>query len=173
MPDYTLSFVVNGPQVWQRVEQPGQAPVDSILEGQEAAALVDLGYFFDPIMHVILSETSAIQRISVDEWEGQPTLRLEFSSKTRKINAAVHFDPETLTPLVRIEQFKDGGERKVLYSDYRSISGSIQQPYLIETYLKGELLNRVTIERIQVNPGIGSFIFEYTGKPAAANATVN
>lgn len=173
MPDYTLSFVVNGAEVWQRVEQPGQAPVDTLMKGQEAAALVDLGYFFDPIMHVILSESSSIQGITVDEWESQPTLRMQFASTSRKVNATVHFDPATLTPLVRIEQFSDGSERKVLYNDYRSINGSIKQPYLIETFLKGDLLNRVAIERIQVNPGIGSFIFEYTGDPTSTNAEAN
>ena len=171
MPEYELSFVVDGDVVWQRVEQPGMEPVDTLMSEKEARATANLGSFFDPIMHVVLDESSAIQRLVADSWEGAPTLRMDFLSAERNMEGTVHLDPETLTPVARIEEFGDGRERLVRYDDYRKIEGGIRQPFLVETFVNGELLNRTRMEKVVANPGVPRFIFEFRGEAEDATAS--
>lgn len=172
MPKYDLSFIVNGDQIWQRVEAPGQEPIDSLLEGQQGEAMREMGYFFDPLMHVVLLEPEDITSIIPNIWEGQACLLLEFNSGTRNMAARVYIDALELTPIARVENFADGSERKVLYGDYRRNAGGTLEPHLIETFLDDELQNRVVVETIRPNPGVVGFIFEYTGdNTSAANAS--
>ena len=171
MPEYELSFVVNGDVIWQRVEQPGMEPVDTLMSEKEARATANLGSFFDPIMHVVLDESSAIQRLVADSWEGAPTLRMDFLSAERNMEGTVHLDPETLTPVARIEEFGDGRERLVRYDDYRTMEGGIRQPFLVKTFVNGELLNRTQMEKVVANPGVPRFIFEFRGDASDETAS--
>ena len=161
MPEYEINLVVNGDVVWQRVEQPGMEPVDKLMPGDEARATQRLGYFFDTIMHVLLDEPSAIERLAVDSWEGTETLRMDFSSVERTTAGSVHFDPDALQPIAQIQNSGEDGQRLTRYEDYRAIGEGIQQPFRSETFLNEERLNRTKINKVVVNPGILDFIFEY------------
>jgi hypothetical protein len=63
-------------------------------------------------------------------------------------------------PLALIEELPDGRERKVIYSDYRSING-MQEPFLIENYLDDELQSRTILEDSRTNVGTVASLFEY------------
>ena len=170
MPDYDLSFIVDGDLVWQRVEQPELEPVDTLKTGREAEAMRDMGYFFDPLMDAIINSPESIVSIIPNRWEGAYSLLLQLEMERRGIAARVYIDPVSLTPMARIEDFADGQQRKVIYNDYRAIDGGMREPFEVATYLNGEMQNRVTIERCIANPGILGKIFEYTGEqPDAAN----
>ena len=132
-PDYELSFVVSGDRVWQRIELPGQEAQDTLKEGAEADAMRDLGYFYDPIMRVILDEPEAILSLDPGVWQDRSCYVMEFKSATRGMQATVYVDAATMTPLLRSETFADGKVRQVHYSDYRKIKGFLQEPYRIET----------------------------------------
>jgi len=161
MPDYELSFVVNGRSVWQRVEQRGLEPVDTMKEGQEADAMRELGHFFDPFMHVVLSEPKSILSMEATTWEGEPALSLEFKSDSRNMHATVILNPRTLNPILRKEEFADGRTREVFYSDYRSIDGGIREPFQVETYMDAELQSRLIVESCTINVGAPGFLFEF------------
>ena len=162
--DYNLSFVVNAGVVWQRIEQPRREPVDTLKTGDEADAIREMGYFFDPLMHVVLHEPESILEIAETTWEGEPALSIEFKSASRGMRATAIIDPQDMTPLQRVEHFADDSIRKVLYADYHQISGGVREPFLIETYLDDALQNRVTVENCEINIGAASFLFEYTGE---------
>ena len=164
MPDYKLSFVVNGATAWQRVEQPMQDPVDTLKQGEEASALRDLGHFFGPLMHVVLNEPEGIVAIEEASWESEPVLRMEFESKRRKMHATVLIDLQNMAPILRREESADGVTREVFYRDYRQIDGGILEPFSVETYVNGELQSRVLIENCETNVGAPGFLFEYTGE---------
>ncbi|MFP4261185.1 MAG: hypothetical protein ACLFS1_08915 [Opitutales bacterium] len=161
MPEYEVSLVVNGDVVWQRVEQPGMEPVNTLMPDDEAHATRNLGYFFDTTMHILLDEPSAIERLAADSWESTETLRMDFSSAERTAAGSVHFDPDTLQPIVQIQKSGEDGQRMTRYEDYRAIEDGIQQPFRSETFLNGDLVNRTKIEKVATNPGILDFIFEY------------
>ena len=171
MPEYDLSLVVNGDQAWQRVEKPGMDPVDTLMNKKQARATANLGHFFAPIMHILLDESSAVKRLEADSWEDIPTLRMDYSSSARKMRGAVHFDPKTMTPIARLENFGEGRERLIRYDDYRAIDGGIQQPFLVETFVDGERINRTQIEKVSANPGILNFIFEFRSEADGATAS--
>jgi hypothetical protein len=158
-PDYDLSFVVNGDLVWQRVKVAGQEPSYELKEGIEAEGLRQLGEFFDPIMNPLLFDKGSIERLSASTWESQAALRLDFAADSG-LQAAAYIDPETMRPLARVESFADGKQRKILYSQYQSIGG-MQEPFLIETYMNGELSSRVTLEKSEHNVGTVASIFDY------------
>lgn len=161
MQDHSYSIVVNGKQVWQRIEAPRQEPIDTLLEGEQAASKIDMGYFFDPLMHAALFEPEAISSVIPDTWEGEDCLLVDFNSVTRGLVAQYYVDPVRLTPLARVENFNDGRARKVLYGDYRENKAGTLEPHLIETYVDEELQNRVVIETMRLNPGVLGAIFEF------------
>jgi len=162
MPDYELSFVVNGDQVWQRVNVAGQAPQYELKTGAEAAALGQMGDFFDPIMLVLLFDEGSIERLSPSMWMGRETIKLEFRTDEGDIRASAYVDIQNMQPLARIEEFADGRERKVLYSDYRLVGG-MQEPFLVETYLDETLQSRVILEKSDPNVGTVASLFYYPG----------
>jgi len=162
MPDYELSFVVNGDQVWQRLKVPGQAPRHELKTGTEAEAVGQMGDFFDPIMRVLLFNEGKIEELAPGVWEGQEVLKLDFSSDGDNIRGTAYVDILTMHPVARVEDFGDGRERKVLYSDYRTIGG-MQEPFQVDTYLDDVLQSRVIIEKSQVNVGTVASLFQYPG----------
>lgn len=164
MPDYDLSFVVNGDMVWQRVEQKGMQPVDTLKEGREAEAMRELGHFFDPLMYVVLYEPESIVSIMPTLLDGKDCLLLEMNSPSRKTEARVYIDPIEMVPIHRIEDFTDGRRREVFYADYRAIDEGMLEPFQVETYMNGVLENRVILEKCTANPGVLSSIFEYVGE---------
>jgi hypothetical protein len=166
MPDYDLSFIVNGDLVWQRVAQPNAEPTDEMKEGREADAMRELGHFFDPLMDTVLNSPEDIVSIMPNIWEGQPCLTLEFRSVSRGTSARVFIDPNSMTPIMRVEDFGGRSKREVFYSDYRPVDGGMLEPYRVETYIDDKLQNRVIVESVRANVGVIASIFEYTGKTA-------
>jgi hypothetical protein len=162
MPDYELSFVVNGDQVWQRVQAPGQAPQHELKAGAEAEALMGMGAFFDPIMQMLLYEEDSFERLLPSVWDGQEVIKFEFRGNEANQLVSVYVDIQTMHPLARVEAFADGRERRVLYSDYRSVRG-MQEPFMVETYLDDVLQSRVIVEKSEANVGTVSSLFEYPG----------
>jgi hypothetical protein len=170
MPNFDLSFIVNGNKVWQHVEQPNAEPIDELKTGREAEAIRDLGYFFDPLMHIILHSPQDIVSIMPNIWKGQPCLTLEYDSAIRGSRARVFIDPDEMTPIVRIENFANGSKREVFYYDYHPLDGGLQEPHKVETFLDGELQNRIIVESIRANVGVIASIFDYTGQINATAA---
>jgi hypothetical protein len=78
------------------------------------------------------------------------------------MRASAYVDIQNMQPLARIEEFADGRERKVIYSDYRSVGG-MQEPFLIETYIDDVLQSRVTLERSDLNVGTVASLFSAPG----------
>ena len=161
MPDYDLSFIVNGPEVWQRVEQPGMDPRSALIEGKQAEAMQEMGNFFDPVMSVVLNQPERIESIIPNLWKGETCLLMQIRAAGGDMGARVYVDPDTMAPIARVENFADGRERTVLYDDYRKSDGGTLEPHSIETFIDGERQNRVLVEKIRPNPGIVGFIFEY------------
>jgi hypothetical protein len=173
MPDYDLTFVVNGEQVWQRVNVKGQEPQYELKTGAEAEALGEMGVFFDPIMRVLLFGEGSIERLVPSMWMGRPTIKIEFRTDDGQMQASAYVDIENMHPLARIEAFADGRERRVLYSDYRSVNG-MQEPFHIETYLDDVLQSRVVLEKSTPNVGTVASLFQYPGPESdLALETVN
>ena len=162
MPDYDLSFVVNGDQVWQREIAPGQAPQYELKTGSEAEAIGEMGDFFGPIMRVILFGEGSIEGLTPSVWMGQEVIKLDFRSVQVNLLVTAYVDIQTMHPIARVEAFADGRERTVLYSDYRSIRG-MQEPFLVETYLDNVLQSRVILEKSEANVGMVASLFEYPG----------
>ncbi len=159
-PSYELSFGVDGDVVWQRVLAPGQEPQYELKTGQEAEALGEMGDFFDPIMRVSLFNEGTIERLSPSVWMGVEVIKLEFRTEEGGVPMAAYVDVETMQPIARVERFADGRERKVLYSDYRSVGG-MQEPFKVETYLDDKLQSRVVVERSDPNVGAVASLFQY------------
>lgn len=158
--DYELSFIVSGDLVWQRVEQPGLEPQDTLKEGAEADAMREMGHFFDALMYTVLYESEAILSVELGVMGELPCYIVEFKSETRGMHAVVHIDQEALTPVLRTERFADGKIREVRYADYRKIYEGMLEPFLVETLMDGELQSRVVLEKAQANIGILKQIFE-------------
>jgi hypothetical protein len=157
-PNYELTYGVNGDVIWQRVLVRGLAPVYELKTGDEAAALAQMGDFFDPIMRVLLYDDGIIERLSPSNWMGTPSVKVEFRTGDGQMRAAAYVEIENMRPLVRIEELANGVERKVLYSDYRIVSG-MQEPFIVETYLDDVLQSRVLLEKSDVNVGAVASLF--------------
>ena len=157
-PNYELTYVVNGGVVWQRVLVRGADPVYELKTGEEAAALAQMGEFFDPIMRVLLFDEGIIERLSPSSWMGTPAVKVEFRTADGNMRAAAYIEIENMRPLARIEEFGNGQERKVLYSDYRNVSG-MQEPYIVETLINDERQSRVILEKSDVNVGAVASLF--------------
>jgi len=168
MPEYDLSFVVNGDLVWQRVRQPNMDPIDVLMEGDEAQAVLELGNFFEPFTYTVVHAPEKIQSIIPNTWKGESCLLVQFEMPISGVPARVYVDPIKMTQIVRIEDFANGLKREVFYSDFRRVEGGMLEPFLIETYLKGDLQNRVVVERFAANPGVISSIFEFRGETNTA-----
>jgi len=160
MPDYDLTFGVDGDVVWQRVTAEGQAPQYELKTGAEAEALGEMGAFFDPIMGVLLFDLGTIERLSPSQWMGVDAVKVEFYSEEANIRAAAYVDIRTMQPLARIEAFSDGRERKVLYADYRKVGGMLE-PFQVETYLDDVLQSRIVIHKSEANVGAVLALFKY------------
>ena len=158
-PNYELTYVVNGDLIWQRLLVPGAAPLYEVKTGDEAAALAHMGDFFDPIMRVLLFDEGTIERLSPSSWMGTPAVKVEFVTQGGRMHAYAYVEIENMRPLVRIEELPDGQERKVLYSDYRIVSG-MQEPFLVETYLNDVLESRVILDKSDVNVGAVASLFQ-------------
>lgn len=162
-PSYELSYGVDGDVVWQRVTPIGGESVYELKTGDEAEALGQMGEFFDPIMRVLLFDDGMIERLSPSNWQGAPAVKVEFQTEDGYIKAAAYVEIKHMRPLARIEKFTDGKERKVLYSDYRSVGG-MQEPYLVETFIDDVLQSRVVIAKSQINVGAVASLFQFPEK---------
>ncbi|WPJ97921.1 hypothetical protein SH580_09375 [Coraliomargarita algicola] len=158
-PNYELTYVVNGDLIWQRLLMPGAAPLYEVKTGDEALALAQMGDFFDPIMRVLLFDEGIIERLSPSSWMGTPAVKVEFLTKDGQMRAAAYVEIKDMRPLARIEELPDGQERKVLYSDYRIVSG-MQEPFLVETFLNDVVQSRVVLEKSDVNVGAVASLFQ-------------
>jgi hypothetical protein len=131
--------------------------------GEAATAMLALGQFFSPLMHAVIYEPENITKIERAMWEGKPCLAVEFRTPTRETEARALVDPVALTPIKRTESFGDGATREVFFYDYELMGPGILEPRKIESYRAAKLVNRITIESFEVNAGVISSIFEYTG----------
>ena len=163
MKEYNLSFIVNGDHVWQRIEQQGIEPVDTLKEGPEADAMRELGHFFDPLMYAVLEQRKGIVSITPDTWQGEDCLLVELNLPFRGIKAQVFVDPLKMTPIARVENFDQEQIREIFYADYRSVNKGILEPFKIDTFLNGELQSRVLVDKCFANRGILTSIFEHPG----------
>lgn len=168
MPDHKLSFVVNGDLVWKRVRPPDGAPIDTRITGPEAESLRDMGYFFDPLLHVLMHEPHCIESIIPNIWEGQSCLLVQIDSNSRNLRARVYIDPVRLRPLAQVEVFPEGRQKIRRFSDYRRTEAGRLEPFLVETYFDGKLQSRLVTESFRINPGIIGLIFEYEGENKAS-----
>lgn len=160
MPDYDLTFGVDGDVVWQRVTAEGQEPQYTLNSGEEAEALGETGAFFDPIMGVLLFDQGTIERLSPSQWMGKDAMKIEFYSEESSIRAAAYVDIRTMQPLARIEKFSDGRVRKVLYGDYRTVGG-MMEPFEIKKYVDDILQVRIVIDKSDANVGAILSLFKY------------
>lgn len=170
-PDYRLSFGVNGSDVWRRVVVPGRAPEYQRVDAELAEGLQKMGEFFNPVLQVLLSEGFAVEGIATTEWKGAPVVALEFFKDREGIRSTAYIDRETLLLLGVEETLASGQQRRLLYGDYRDVGG-IQEAGWIETYVKGELSNRVRVESVEHNIGALAVIFRYPGDESDAAETV-
>jgi len=160
MPEYELTYVVNGDQIWQRIMVPGKDPILELKTGDQAEEIGRMGVFFDPLARVLIFGEGAVESLSPSSWMGTETIKIEFQTNEGSMRAAAYVEVQTMHPLALIEELPDGRERKVIYSDYRSING-MQEPFLIENYLDDELQSRTILEDSRTNVGTVASLFEY------------
>lgn len=159
---YDLTFVVSGDDVWQRTRVLGQADKVEVLEGEQAIAFLGMREFFDPMMQLFFLDKGELHSIEISEWAGEACLSVHFSAKEGGVEMEALVDPKTMNPMVRIERFADGRVRKMVYEDYRSLCG-MQEPFIVETHLDGELQSRIVIEKGEANLGVVPWMFEVPG----------
>ncbi len=162
-PDYRLSFGVDGSDVWRRVAVPGREPEYQRVDAELAEGLQKMGEFFNPVLQVLLSEGFAVEGIATTVWEGQPVIAMEFLKDREGIRSTAYIDRARLLLLGVEEILASGKQRRLVYGDYRAVGG-IQEPGWIETYMNGELSNRVSIESVEHNVGAVPVIFRYPGE---------
>lgn len=159
MPNYELTFVVNGEQIWQRIKAPGGETQYERKEGDQAKEIAKMGVFFDPLARVLVFGEGAVERLSPSTWMGNQTIKMEFQTEDAPSSAA-YVDIATMHPLALVQELPDGRERKVIYGNYQSVD-NMQIPFLLENYLDDELQSRVILEESHTNVGTVASIFEY------------
>lgn len=162
LPTYELSFIVDGDTVWQRVEAQTKKPVDSLLEGDEAMRIRQLGAFFDPVMTLFLYNEGVIQSLKEGVLDGQTVLVLHFSNEDFKLDCKAYIEPKTMHVLSRVDFLEDGTVRSLFYSNHRKVGGLIE-PFVTVTYIDEKFDNRVRVERSDHNIGTFSSFFEFPG----------
>jgi outer membrane lipoprotein-sorting protein len=159
-PNYKLSLVVDGEDVWQRISIEGKDPVNSLVDREDASDIRRLGMFFDPVTMVLLLDEGTVDGVSRGAWEGRSCFILEFTNTRLDLKSTAYIDSETMHPLARLDQLESGSVRTLLFSDYRAVDG-FQYPFATETYLDDKLENRVVIETVKHNMGTFSSLFEF------------
>lgn len=161
-PKYELSYVVDGDTVWQRVEVQAKRPVDTLLEGDEALRIRQLGAFFDPVMMLFLLNKGTIHSLKEGVLEEQTVLVLHFANEELKLDCKAYIEPKTMHVLSRVDFLEDGTVRSLSYSDHRRVGGLIE-PFVTVTHIDGEFDNRVLVERSDHNIGTFPSFFEFPG----------
>lgn len=161
-PKFELSYVVDGETVWQRVEAPAKKPIDTLLKGDEAMRIRQMGAFFDPVMTLCLFNEGVIQSLKEGVLDGQPVVVIHFANEDFKLDCKAYIDPKTMHVLSRIDFLEDGTVRRLVYSDHRKVGGMIE-PFVTVTHIDGEFDNRVRVERNDHNIGTFPSFFEYPG----------
>jgi hypothetical protein len=159
-PNYKLSLVVDGESVWQRVSVEGQSPINTLVDDEDAREIRRLGLFFDPVTMVLLLDQGTIDDVAEGFWEGSRCLILEFENRSLGIDSTAYIDSETMHVLARVDRLKDGSVRTLRFSQYTTVDG-FQHAFSTETYLDGDLENRVVIESARHNIGTFSSFFEF------------
>lgn len=161
-PAYELSFVVDGDVVWQRLTMRGQEPVTMQSTGEEAADLKQLGAFFDSVMRLFLFQTGTVHGITEGVWDGQTAVVVEFEDGESAIKSKAFINPANMHLLARKDDLAEDGQRTLLYSDYKTISG-VLVPFTVKTIVNGALETQLTLENIDYNIGTFPLFFQFPG----------
>lgn len=162
-PGYKLALVVDGDVVWQRVLVDGEDPVNSLVDEAEAEEIRRLGMFFDPVTMALLLSEGTIDDAFEGDWKGRSCYVLEFRNAELNLDSVAYIDSETLRVLAREDMLDNESKRTLIYSQYETIDG-FQHALTTESYVDGELDNRVVVESAQHNIGTFSSFFEFPEK---------
>jgi len=157
-PDHQLTFGVDGDDVWQRLTVDGQEPSYTRVEGTAADSFISTARFYDPLMSLIVDGGGTLLQIEKSQWEKMPCLKGSFSNEGSDVKIQVYVDPTTMTVMARLKTSPDGLVNKVIYSDYREVSG-VMEPFHLESYINGDLEYRMTVDSLRTNVGVMKELF--------------
>jgi len=107
-----------------------------------------------------------IELIGQEDLEGTPVYKLKVVNKRNEVDY-FYLDAETGIELKKTSiRSKDGNEieTETLFGDYKEVGGLLF-PHSFENRYKGQVVNTMTIDKIEVNPTVTASMFQM---PAAA-----
>lgn len=155
---HSLTFGVDGQQVWRRTRAQGGESEIVILEGEEAAAMLAMGDFFGPFMRLLFLQEGSLESLESSTWDGEPCLKVRFTDSKTGVQMEAYVDAQSMNPMVRFDHYSDGRVAKTVFSDYRNLRG-MQEPFRVESYLDEVLQSRVVIESGDANLGVVPWVF--------------
>lgn len=107
-----------------------------------------------------------VELIGKEEVEGTPAYRIKLTLKTGDVRT-IYLDAENYLELkVTSKRKTPGGELDIdqFLGNYKAVNG-VMFPFSIETKVKGQTVNQVTIEKIEVDVAIDDSVFKMPAKP--------
>jgi hypothetical protein len=162
MDNAVATYGVNPGTVWLRVSVGQQEDDISELEGEEAESIRSIGRFLTPLADLAAlakPRGARVISLSVSEESDQELLQIEFKGVDEGTRHISYLTKDTLREIRRLDYVEGNEPKQSVFSDFRAVSG-IWFPHLTEVFSGGELIQEISIEKLQVNPGVISSVFE-------------
>jgi hypothetical protein len=146
---------------WHQTNQSVTQPPRKLTDQESHGLLVEL-----PVLDPFLTPTPAFeeqQNMTAERATYQSDLAKHVDSLTTKLgnDVTVRAYLNVFTRLKEVQSYEVAGTPSVFtyYDDYRQV-GRLRLPFRIETRRSGQLLNRITVEEVSINPSLFGLYFE-------------
>jgi hypothetical protein len=154
------TYGINSEMVWLRTGAVGREESTRILEGQEEENFRVVGEFFTPLADLAsLPRPRAGKVLSVSFAEGSDKALIELEYQGVDMRHISFITADDLREVRRVDFLQDMEVRETTFEDYRASEG-IHFPFLTQVMRGGELVQKTVLEKVKVNPGVISSLFE-------------
>jgi hypothetical protein len=160
MKNVTATYGINPELVWLRLVAPQSEESTTILEGEEAANFRAVGEFFTPLADLATLPKPRVRKVlSVSFAEGSNQDLIEIEFQGAELRHISYVNADDLREVRRIDFLGDVAVRETTFSDYRVVEG-VLFPFLTQVFSQGELVQKTQLEKVKVNPGVISGLFD-------------